>query len=121
MTESILNTIKKMLGIPTTDTAFDEDIIVNINSTLMTLQQIGVGPDLVFSVTGVTELWADLLTDPAMYQATKTYVYLSVKLVFDPPATSFILDAISRQKEEYLWRLTVQVPIPPDPIVPVEI
>ena len=121
MTESILNTIKKMLGFPVEDKAFDEDVIVNINSALMVLQQLGVGPDTVFTIEDENALWSDLLTDPAMYAATKTYVYLKVKQVFDPPGTSFVLDAIKNQIQELEWRLSVQVPIPPDPVIPEEV
>ena len=120
MTDSILNSIKKMLGIPATDTAFDEDIIVHINSVLMFLQQLGVGPETVFTISDDTGLWSELLTDPAMYAATKTYVYLRVRLAFDPPSSSFVLDSIKTQIQEYEWRLSVQVPIPPDPVVPEE-
>lgn len=121
MTESILNTIKKLLGILPDDHAFDEDIIVHINSVLMFLQQLGVGPDTVFSIDDDSAVWSDLLTDPNMYSATKTYIYLRVRLAFDPPSTSFVLDAIKTQIQEYEWRLTVQVPIPPDPVVPEEL
>lgn len=118
MTESILNTIKQMLGIPTTDTAFDTDIIININSAFMVLNQLGVGPDTVYSISNSTPVWSDFLTEVSMYSAVKTYIYLKVKLTFDPPGTSFLLDAIKNQILEYEWRLTAQVPIPPDPVVP---
>lgn len=121
MAESILNTIKKLLGIPVDDTAFDEDIIVHINTVLMALQQLGVGPDTVFTISDATAEWQDLLVDPAMYAATKTYIYLKVKMAFDPPSTSFVLDAMAKQIQEYEWRLSVQVPIPPDPVVPEEV
>lgn len=117
MVDSILDTIKAMLGIPTTDTAFDNDIIVNINSAFMVLNQLGVGPETVYSIENSTPVWSDFLTDPEMYSGAKTYIYLKVKLVFDPPATSFLLDAINNQILELAWRLAVQVPIPPDPIV----
>jgi hypothetical protein len=115
MIESILNTIKQLLGIPVADTAFDTDIIVNINSAFMNLQQLGVGPDTVYSIENSTPIWSDFLTDVTMYQAAKTYIYLKVKLVFDPPGTSFHLDAIKSQIAELEWRLAVQVPVPPDP------
>lgn len=117
MVESILNSIKKMLGIPATDTAFDEDILVNINSAFMTLNQIGVGPAAVYSIEDSTPTWIDFLTDSVMYSAVKTYIYLKVKVVFDPPGTSFLLDAMRNQIQELEWRLNVQVPIPTDPIV----
>jgi hypothetical protein len=118
MTESILNTIKQMLGIPTTDTAFDTDVITNINAVFMTLNQIGIGPETVYSITGITETWSDFLTDPAMYSGVKTYMYLKVRVAFDPPGTSYLLDAMKNQILEWEWRLSVQVPVPPDPVVP---
>jgi hypothetical protein len=119
MVESILNTIKQMLGISTTDTAFDTDIIVNINSAFMTLQQLGIGdPDVVFSIEDNTATWLDFLTtDSVFYPAVKTYIYLKVKLAFDPAGTSFVINSMTDQIRELEWRLTVQVPIPPDPIL----
>lgn len=115
--ESILNTIKQLLGIPIEDTAFDTDVIVGINSAFMNLNQLGVGPDTVYSIQDSDQLWSSFLVDEPMYAAVKTYIYLKVKMVFDPPATSFILDAMGRQIQELEWRLSVQVPIPPDPPV----
>lgn len=113
MTDSILNTIKKLLGIPDTDTAFDTDIIVNINSAFMVLNQLGVGPADVYFIEGDSESWEDFLTDLNVYQAVKTYIFLKVRLVFDPPGTSFLLSAIQSQIQELEFRLLVQVPIPP--------
>ena len=121
MTESILDTIKQMLGIPATDTAFDQDILVNINSAFMVLNQLGVGPDTVYVISDNTAVWSDFITDPSLYPAVKTYIYLKVKVTFDPPGTSFILEAYKSQIQEWEWRLNVQVPIPPDPVIPEEI
>ncbi len=120
MADSILDTIKKMLGIPATDTAFDTDIITNINSVFMILNQLGVGPDIVFEITDSSAVWSDFTTDILLYSAVKTYIYLKVKLVFDPAGTSFVLDAMQKQILELEWRLSVQVPIPPDPVIPPE-
>lgn len=115
MLESILDTIKQMLGIPSTDTAFDNDILVNINSAFMVLHQLGVGPELApYSIEDNTPIWTDFLTDTVYYSVVKTYIYLKVKVVFDPPGTSFLLDAMQRQIQELEWRLSVQVPIPPE-------
>ena len=120
MEESILNTIKKMLGIPAADTAFDTDIIVNINSAFMVLFQLGVGSETIFSITDATAEWSDFTPEPNVefYPLIKSYIYLKVKQVFDPPGTSFVLSAIADQIREMEWRLSVQVPIPPDPPVP---
>lgn len=120
MTKSILDTIKTMLGIPSTDVAFDTDILVNINSAFMILNQLGVGPETVYSIEDKTPVWTDFLTDPALYQAVVTYMYLKVKVVFDPPGTSFLLEAYNKQIQELEWRLNVQVPITSDPVPPVE-
>jgi hypothetical protein len=117
MVESILNTIKKLLGIPEADTAFDDDIITHINSTFMVLNQLGVGPETVYSISGSSEKWVDFLTDQVMYNAVKSYIYLKVRLAFDPPGTSYLIDAIERQIAESEWRLAAQVPIP---VVPPE-
>ena len=117
MVDSILNTIKQMLGVSTDDTAFDVDIITNINSAFMVLNQLGVGPTTVYSINDATSVWADFLTDPTMYSLAKTYIYMKTKLAFDPPSTSFVLEAYKGQISEFEWRLSVQVPIPPEPEV----
>lgn len=113
MSNSILDETKQLLGIPSTDMAFDTDVIININSAFMVLNQLGVGPTTVFSISDNTALWSAFLMDEAMYNAVKSYIYLSIRLVFDPPGTSFLIDAMTRTKEELGWRLSVQVPIPP--------
>lgn len=116
MTESILDTIKKMLGLLPDYTAFDTDIVVNINSVFMTLNQLGVGPEEVFSIEDNSVAWSAFLTDISKYSAVKTYIFLKVKLAFDPPTNSFYLAAIEKQISELEWRLSVQVPIPPEVI-----
>lgn len=105
---SILLTIKKMLGIAEDYQAFDTDVIVAINSVFMNLYQIGVGPqDYVFAITGNDETWSDF-TDMVDFEAVKAYIYLKVKLLFDPPTNSFTIEAMERQIAEYEWRLTLQ-------------
>ena len=108
MDDGILMTIKKMLGLAEDYTAFDTDIIVFINSALMTLQQLAVGPKGGFIVTGVSETWGDFIPEGMNLEAVKQYVYLAVKMVFDPPSNSFVMDAMKQQKEEYEWRLREQ-------------
>jgi len=121
MTESILTTIKQMLGIPVEDLVFDQDILVNINSAFMVLHQLGVGPEDVYSIEDATALWEDFMTDITHYSVVKTYIFLKVKSVFDMPGTSFHLTAVDNQIKELEWRLSVQVPIPPDPITEEEV
>lgn len=108
MTDSILETTKKLMGIADGYTAFDTDIIVFINSALMVLQQLGVGPKEGLVVTDSSQTWSDLNPDGIMQESIKQYIYLSVKMVFDPPASSFVMDAMKQKKEELEWRLREQ-------------
>ena len=109
MDDSILNTIKKMLGLDADYTPFDTDITVLINSALMVLRQLGIGPSEGFTITGRDETWSDFLGDSVAIEAAKAYVYLSVKSIFDPPQSGIAMDAIQRQMDEYVWRLNVEV------------
>lgn len=104
---SILTTVKKMLGLDSDYEAFDVDIIIGINSALMTLTQVGVGPRKGFSIRDSTETWEDFVGDRKDLEAIKTFVYLRTKLIFDPPTNSFTIEAMERQAEEYLWRINV--------------
>jgi hypothetical protein len=109
MSLSILASIKNMLGPENTDTAFDTDIIININSAFMILQQLGVGPPEGFSISNTTKTWADYLgADEALLEGVKSYIYLKLKLLFDPPTSSAVLQAIKEQIADFEWRLNVQ-------------
>lgn len=106
--ESILTSIKKLLG-PTADyTQFDPDIIMHINSAFMTLHQLGVGPTEGFMIKDETSTWSDYIPDADMLklEGVKTYIYIKVKLVFDPPASSAVTESLTRQATELEWRLT---------------
>lgn len=107
--ESILNTIKKMLGIEIDYEAFDVDLIVNINMVFNILNQLGVGPAEGFAITSETETWNDYMEDNPKLQMVKTYIYLKVKQVFDPNQNSGITQAFDAQIKELEWRLNVQV------------
>lgn len=107
MESSILNTIKKMLDVDPSYTAFDNDILVHINSALMILTQMGVGSQSDFSITSERDKWDDFLEDKTNLDAVKTYIYLKVKLVFDPPTSSSVLQAYERVISELEWRLNV--------------
>lgn len=107
MESCILYAIKKMLGIPTTDGPFDMEILVGINSAIMVLNQLGIGPQG-FVVTGVTETWSDLLEDFSDLEAVKSYIYIRTRLVFDPPTNSFLVNALQDQMKEYEWRLSIR-------------
>lgn len=113
MEQSILITIKKMLGITADYTAFDTDIIVFINSAMMTLQQLGVGPLNGFTVTGSDDSWSDFIPADVMLEGVKNYIYLSVKTMFDPPANSFVMEAMKQKMEELEWRLRDQAELFP--------
>ena len=108
MEDSILISIKKMLGIPEDYPAFDVDITMLINSAMMTLQQLGVGPVYGLIVKDTSTMWSDLIPEGVMLEGVKSYVYLCVKMVFDPPASSYVMDAMKQQKEELEWRLREQ-------------
>ena len=107
--DSILTSIKKLLGIDASYTQFDQDLIMHINSALMILNQLGVGPEAGFYITSATERWTDYVTDLTQIQCVKTYVYLKVRTWFDPPTTGIVSDAINRQINELEWRLNVAV------------
>lgn len=118
ITDSILDTVKPMLGILVTDSGFDVDVITNINSALMNLNQFGITATP-FQIEDNTATWADLTDDMSLYNLLKNYVFLFVKLAFDPPSSSFVLDSYSKQLDEQAWRLTAQVEVvnyvPPPP------
>lgn len=115
--DSILVSVKKMLGIAQDDTNFDSDIILYINSVLMILNQLSLGPETGFMITGADETWVQLLGDRKDVEGVKAYIYLKVKLMFDPPSTSFVLESIKQQITELEWRLNVQVDTPPPVII----
>lgn len=109
MEESILISIKKLLGIAEEYTHFDTDIIMHINSVFMILQQLGVGPEEGFFIEDDGYSWDDYLEDPSQLHAVKSYIYLKVRLLFDPPANSSHINAIEKQISEFEWRLNVAV------------
>lgn len=107
MNPSILNSVKKVLGIAEDYKAFDEDIIMHINSTFGTLSQLGVGPPDGFFIEDDKARWTDYLGLDKNLNQVKTYIYLKVRLLFDPPATSFAQDSMKKQIEEFEWRINV--------------
>lgn len=107
--DSILISIKKMLGITEEYEHFDADLIMHINSVFMILRQLGVGPEEGFSITGATETWDSFLQDNPRLELVKSYIYLKVKMIFDPPLGSAVMEAMNRQIAEFEWRLNVAV------------
>ena len=109
METSILTSIKKLLGVAEDYTEFDEDIMTHINSVFLNLTQLGVGPEKGFMIEDNTAEWADFINDSVQLQAVKTYVYLKVKLLFDPPLSSSVTESINRMIAELEWRLNAAV------------
>lgn len=106
-TESILDSIKKVLGLDPEYTEFDNDVIMHVNSIFSTLNQLGVGPEDSFSIEDSTSIWDDFIGSAKNITSVKSYVYLKVRLIFDPPATSFAIAAFEKQASELEWRLNV--------------
>lgn len=111
--DSILTSVKKLLGITEEYKHFDPDVIIHINSVFLTLQQIGVGPAEGFSIVDEYATWDSFLPEGnPNFEATKSYVYLKVRLLFDPPTSSAVMEAMNRQISELEWRLNVEAETP---------
>lgn len=110
--DSILISIKKLLGIEEDYTHFDIDLIMHINSAFMVLNQLGVGPTEGFSISDETATWSDFISeDNKNFEGVKTYVQQKVKLVFDPPLSSAVIDSMKETIKEFEWRLNVAAEI----------
>lgn len=108
--ESILTSIKKLLGIAEEYEHFDNDIIMHINSVFMILMQLGVGPSKGFVIADSSASWDDFLPEGGeKLQAVKTYMYMKVRLMFDPPTSSAVMESMNRMINELEWRLNVEV------------
>lgn len=110
--ESILTSIKKLLGISEEYTHFDADLIMHINSVFLILTQIGVGPSKGFSISDETAKWTDFIQDSIRLGAVKSFMYLKVKLLFDPPSSSSVMEATNKLIAELEWRLNVESETP---------
>ena len=107
-TESILMSIKKLLNVEEDDPAFDTDIGLLINSEFMTLHQLGIGPDEGFSITDADTTWVDFSNDQTLIETVKSYIYMKVRMIFDPPASSVVADAFNSRIHELEFRLNAQ-------------
>ena len=108
--ESILDTIKQLLGIPVEDESFDMDIKTHINTSTMILSQIGIGPKNGFIVTNKDQLWTDYIDSSTInLEGVKQYIYLKTKIIFDPPTNSTTIDAINKSLSELEWRMQLAV------------
>ena len=107
--DSILTSIKKILGIPEEHEHFDTDIIMHINTVFMILNQLGVGPAYGFKILDKTTMWDDYLKNDSLLEAVKSYMGYKVRLMFDPPSSSAITESINHVVSELEWRILVMV------------
>lgn len=117
MHDSILASTKKILGISDEYTAFDLDIMTHINAVFFVVNQLGVGPTDVVVIEGSEDKWSDISDiPPNQLSMLKTYMYMKVRMLFDPPATSFVIDAMNNQIKELEYRLSYAredlIPVP---------
>lgn len=110
--DSILISIKKLLGITEEYTHFDQDIVMHINSVIFVLSQLGVETADGFAITGSNETWSDLLPNidqQKTLESIKSYIYLKVRLLFDPPSASAVIESTNKLINELEWRINVAV------------
>lgn len=105
--DSILNSVKKILGIDPSYTAFDPEIVIMINSVFATLSELGIGPASGYEIEDENSIWIEFLDNKVRLNAVKTYIYLRVRIMFDPPTSSFALEALKEQVREHEWRLSI--------------
>lgn len=110
--ESILTSVKKMLGIDEAYTHFDADLIMHINTVFSILNQLGVGPSEGYKIDEANDIWSDFLPEGYKLEMVKSYVYLKVRLLFDPPTSSSVMEAVNRQISELEFRINVTVDPP---------
>ncbi len=125
MSDSILTSTKKVLGIEADYTVFDVDVTMHINSIFTVLAQLGIGPVNGFMISDAVATWEDFLGEDLNLNSAKTYVFLRVRLLFDPPTTPFHINAVQEQIKELEWRLNAHreasswfapAPVPDSPI-----
>ena len=103
--ESILKSVKLSLNVPSTETAFDVELIMHLNSALSVLTQLGIGPEDGFEVVDETQTWAMLLGNEKRISLVKTYCVLKTRIVFDPPTVAAVLESLNREIKELEWRI----------------
>lgn len=108
MNDSILDSIKKLIGFPESYTYFDQDLIIAINSAFFSLSQLGLSVFDSFKIIDNTSLWSDCISNVSNLDAIINFVYLKVKLTFDPPNNSSLIDNINKQIAELEWRILVE-------------
>lgn len=108
MDESILDSIKSAAGVNADDNAFDDELIMHINTVFMTLRQLGVGPSEPFLISDSSSVWNDFISDSKIFPMVKSYTSLCVRRLFDPPTSGALMTAIEKTIAEYEWRLNVE-------------
>lgn len=108
MEQRILVSVKKVLNLPESDPSFDVDIIMHINSALARLKQLGIGPPNGFMIEDDTDTWDAFVGDDPRWNQVRTYVYMAVRLVFDPPTSPVALASMERQIDKLEWLLNVE-------------
>lgn len=109
ITDSILDSVKERIGPSAEYDYYNPDIIMDINTTFMTLKQLGVGPKKGFTITDRSDTWDDFMPEGEMLEMVKTYMYMKVKLLFDPPLSSAVANVMQDQVKEMEWRLNAEV------------
>lgn len=107
--DSILTSIKKLLGISEEDTSFDQDIIMHINTVFAILAQLGVGPSGGFMIEDDSAIWDDFVTNDSRLNSIKSYIYMKVRMMFDPPTSGIVAEAVNKNISELEWRLNATV------------
>src|SRR3954463_13065004 len=121
MAGSILTDTKKALGLAEDYTAFDPDIIMHINSVMSTLHQLGIGPPAGYAIINSGDTWDELIGDELRLNSVQSYMYLKVKMLFDPPSLGYVITAMEKLIDEATWRITVaqdEIVSPPPVVVP---
>lgn len=107
MNDSILQSIKKLLGLDPDDTSFDVDILMHINTVFNTLAQLGIGPAAGYMIDGASNVWSEILGSDSNLNSIKTLIYLRVRMLFDPPTSAHAISAFNETAQMLEWRLNV--------------
>lgn len=107
MTDSILDSVKKVLNLAPDFTPFDQDVILHINGVLADLSLLGIGPEQGFMIEDNSALWSTFLGGDLRLNLVKPYMYLRVRLLFDPPTLGYVIDAMKGQIAEFAWKINV--------------
>lgn len=107
--DSILATLRSLLEVDVADSSYDSVLVPYVNSAIASLTQMGVGPSTGYSIVGATERWNDFVQDATLLSLVKSYIHLKIKLIFDPPTNSTVIEAINHQISELEFRIPIQL------------